>query len=194
MRRSSRGEDQSSLLGNHSGVRRSCCARSRSGGSVRPDPTICPDSASHIQAVGTTLRANASAAGQRKYRHDDEWRRRRNREKNDRVLTLGLRLADLATDVPARLERFSEGRTLLPALRRLGHPPAVIRPRCPSLPTTPPAPRSSAQWLAAAVLTDARLVSPHARRVSGRGRLARGRPREDDMAGTLGEADLDPGD
>ncbi|HXV91841.1 MAG TPA: DNA topoisomerase IB [Pseudonocardia sp.] len=65
---------------------------------------ICPDPAGHIQAVGT------DAAGRRQYRYHEEWRRARDREKHERVLTLGTRLADVRAEVVARLREQGMGR------------------------------------------------------------------------------------
>jgi DNA topoisomerase-1 len=65
---------------------------------------ICPDPEGHIQAVGT------DAAGRRQYRYHEEWRRRRDREKHDRVLTLGGTLADVRGELATRLREKGLGR------------------------------------------------------------------------------------
>ena len=58
---------------------------------------ISPDAQGHIQAIGT------DAAGRRQYRYHDDWRTARDREKHDRVLTLGKRLVEVRTEVVERL-------------------------------------------------------------------------------------------
>lgn len=68
------------------------------------DVWISPDPGGHIQVIGT------DAAGRRQYRYHDEWRRAKDREKHDRVLTLGRRLADVRTEVVARLGEPGLGR------------------------------------------------------------------------------------
>jgi DNA topoisomerase I len=68
------------------------------------DVWICPDPEGHIQAIGT------DAAGRRQYRYHEEWRRRRDMEKHDRVLTLGRKLADVRTEVVTRLQEKGLGR------------------------------------------------------------------------------------
>jgi DNA topoisomerase I len=68
------------------------------------DVWICPDPHGHIQAVGT------DAAGRRQYRYHDDWRTARDREKHDRVLTLGRRLFEVRTEVVARLDTSGLGR------------------------------------------------------------------------------------
>jgi DNA topoisomerase-1 len=65
---------------------------------------ICPDPAGHIQAVGT------DAAGRRQYRYHDAWRRQRDAQKHERVLTLGNRLPDVRAAVTARLGTPGLGR------------------------------------------------------------------------------------
>jgi DNA topoisomerase I len=79
------------------------------------DVWICPEPEGHIQAVGT------DAAGRRQYRYHEEWRRRRDQEKHDRVLTLGRALADVRVDVVARLQEKGLGRdrVLAAAVRML---------------------------------------------------------------------------
>jgi DNA topoisomerase I len=68
------------------------------------DVWICPDPEGHIQAVGTDV------AGRRQYRYHQEWRRRRDIEKHDRVLTLGAELADARKDVVSRMRAAGLGR------------------------------------------------------------------------------------
>ncbi|MHC1562440.1 DNA topoisomerase IB [Actinomycetospora sp. C-140] len=63
------------------------------------DVWICADPAGHIQAVGT------DAAGRRQYRYHEEWTRRRDTEKFDRVLRLGHVIGDARTEIGARLGR-----------------------------------------------------------------------------------------
>ncbi len=58
------------------------------------DVWICPHESGHIQAVGT------DDAGRRQYRYHDEWRRRRDLEKFDRIL-------DFADHLPALREQIS---------------------------------------------------------------------------------------
>jgi DNA topoisomerase I len=79
------------------------------------DVWICPDPMGHIQAVGT------DAAGRRQYRYHDEWRLARDKEKHDRVLTLGQRLPEVRTEVVARLGQpgLSRDRVLAAAMRML---------------------------------------------------------------------------
>jgi len=76
---------------------------------------IAPDPDAHIQAVGT------DAAGRRQYRYHDEWRRQRDAEKHERVLTLGTTLADVRAEVAARLavKECSRERVLAGAVRML---------------------------------------------------------------------------
>jgi DNA topoisomerase-1 len=68
------------------------------------DVWISPDPKGHIQAVGT------DAAGRRQYRYHDEWRRLRDRDKHDRVLSLGARLVDVRGEVLTRLTEKGLGR------------------------------------------------------------------------------------
>jgi DNA topoisomerase I len=68
------------------------------------DVWISPDPDGHIQAIGT------DAAGRRQYRYHEEWRRARDREKHDRVLTLGRILPRVRDDVVARLQQPGLGR------------------------------------------------------------------------------------
>jgi DNA topoisomerase-1 len=65
---------------------------------------ICPDPEGHIQAVGV------DAAGRRQYRYHEEWRRRRDREKYERVLTLGGALPDVRVELVERLRQKGLGR------------------------------------------------------------------------------------
>jgi DNA topoisomerase-1 len=58
---------------------------------------ICPDPEGHIQAVGV------DAAGRRQYRYHEEWRRRRDREKYERVLALGRALPEVREELVRRL-------------------------------------------------------------------------------------------
>lgn len=59
------------------------------------DVWICPHPNGHIQAIGT------DAAGRRQYRYHDDWRRKRDLEKFDRVLTF-------AEKLPAMREKIDE--------------------------------------------------------------------------------------
>jgi DNA topoisomerase IB len=68
------------------------------------DVWISPDPRGHIQAVGT------DAAGRRQYRYHDDWRTARDRDKHDRVLTLGSRLVEVRTEVVTRLGTSGLGR------------------------------------------------------------------------------------
>ena len=68
------------------------------------DVWISPDANGHIQAIGT------DAAGRRQYRYHDQWRTARDREKHDRVLTLGRRLVEVRGEVVARLGAAGLGR------------------------------------------------------------------------------------
>ncbi len=68
------------------------------------DVWISPDPHGHIQAIGT------DAAGRRQYRYHDDWRTARDREKHDRVLTLGRRLVQVRTEVVTRLAEPGLGR------------------------------------------------------------------------------------
>jgi DNA topoisomerase I len=62
------------------------------------DVWICPDPLGHIQAVGT------DDAGRRQYCYHDEWRRRRDLVKHERVLTLGQRLHRVREQVRERMQ------------------------------------------------------------------------------------------
>ncbi len=68
------------------------------------DVWICPFESGHIQAVGT------DAAGRRQYRYHDEWRRKRDLEKFDRIL-------DFADMLPALRVQIAED-LQLPGLSR----------------------------------------------------------------------------
>jgi DNA topoisomerase-1 len=68
------------------------------------DVWISPDARGHIQAVGTDV------AGRRQYRYHDDWRTARERDKHDRVLTLGRRLEKVRTEVVSRLGEAGLGR------------------------------------------------------------------------------------
>lgn len=61
------------------------------------DVWICPRSDGHMQAVGT------DDAGRRQYRYHEEWRRRRDAEKHDRVLRLARRLPQVRQTVSEQL-------------------------------------------------------------------------------------------
>ncbi|HEX2301712.1 MAG TPA: DNA topoisomerase IB, partial [Pseudonocardiaceae bacterium] len=76
---------------------------------------ICPSPEGHIQAVGT------DDAGRRQYRYHDEWRRRRDAEKHDRVLRLARRLPRVREMVAEQLDGPGLGceRVLAAALRML---------------------------------------------------------------------------
>ena len=76
---------------------------------------ICPHPRGHIQAVGT------DDAGRRQYRYHEEWRRRRDAEKHDRVLRLGRKLPRLRQQVAEQLAGpgLSCERVLAAALRML---------------------------------------------------------------------------
>jgi DNA topoisomerase IB len=68
------------------------------------DVWICPTPGGHIQAVGT------DAAGRRQYRYHEEWRRQRDREKYERVLTLGAALPEVRQELVQRLQEKGLGR------------------------------------------------------------------------------------
>lgn len=76
---------------------------------------ICPDREGHIQAVGV------DAAGRRQYRYHEEWRRRRDREKYERVLTLGRTLPGVREELARRLrgKGLGEERVLAGGVRML---------------------------------------------------------------------------
>jgi DNA topoisomerase I len=79
------------------------------------DVWISPHPAGHIQAVGT------DAAGRRQYRYHDEWRRKRDLEKFDRILDFADMLPMLRRKVAADLELpgLPERRVLACAARML---------------------------------------------------------------------------
>jgi DNA topoisomerase-1 len=79
------------------------------------DVWICALPGGHIQAVGT------DAAGRRQYRYHDEWRRRRDAAKHDRVLRLGRRLPVVRAQIREQLDDrgLSCDRVLAAALRML---------------------------------------------------------------------------
>jgi DNA topoisomerase IB len=68
------------------------------------DVWICPWSNGHLQAVGT------DAAGRRQYRYHEEWRRRRDAEKFDRMLEFARALPALRSTVSAHLATGGPGR------------------------------------------------------------------------------------
>lgn len=76
---------------------------------------ICPWPDGHIQAVGT------DDAGRRQYRYHEEWRRRRDAEKHDRVLRLARRLPRVRHTVSEQLagRGLTYERVLAAALRML---------------------------------------------------------------------------
>jgi DNA topoisomerase IB len=79
------------------------------------DVWICPQPNGHIQAIGT------DAAGRRQYRYHDEWRRKRDLEKFDRVLTFADGLPAMRERINAdlRQEGLCESRVLACAARLL---------------------------------------------------------------------------
>jgi DNA topoisomerase IB len=79
------------------------------------DVWICALPGGHIQAVGT------DDAGRRQYRYHDEWRRRRDADKHDRVLRLGRRLPAVRAQIREQLSCRGLGcdRVLAAALRML---------------------------------------------------------------------------
>lgn len=76
---------------------------------------ICALPGGHIQAVGT------DDAGRRQYRYHDEWRRRRDADKHDRVLRLARRLPKVRARIGEQLggRGLSCDRVLAAALRML---------------------------------------------------------------------------
>ncbi len=76
---------------------------------------ICALSGGHIQAVGT------DDAGRRQYRYHDEWRRRRDADKYDRVRRLARRLPAVRAQISEQLDGRGLGcdRVLAAALRML---------------------------------------------------------------------------
>ncbi len=81
------------------------------------DVWICPDPNGHLQAVGT------DAAGRRQYRYHDAWRRRRDREKFDRMLRFAQQLPALRGGCADDLRGPTLGRErlLACAVRLLDH-------------------------------------------------------------------------
>src|SRR5947209_3097127 len=79
------------------------------------DVWICAQPGGHIQAVGT------DDAGRRQYLYHDEWRRRRDAAKHDRVLRLGRRLPAVREQIREDLDGRGLGceRVLGAALRML---------------------------------------------------------------------------
>jgi DNA topoisomerase IB len=79
------------------------------------DVWICPHPTGHIQAMGT------DAAGRRQYRYHEEWRRKRDLEKFDRVLSLAEDLQAMRVVVAVHLsqEGLTEQRVLACAARLL---------------------------------------------------------------------------
>ncbi|MCA1835083.1 MAG: DNA topoisomerase IB [Actinobacteria bacterium] len=79
------------------------------------DVWICAQPGGHIQAVGT------DDAGRRQYLYHDEWRRRRDAAKHDRVLRLGRRLPAVRAQIREDLNGRGLGceRVLAAALRML---------------------------------------------------------------------------
>jgi DNA topoisomerase I len=79
------------------------------------DVWICPLPGGHIQAVGT------DDAGRRQYLYHEEWRRRRDAAKHDRVLRLGRRLPAVRAQIREDLNGRGLGceRVLAAALRML---------------------------------------------------------------------------
>jgi DNA topoisomerase IB len=79
------------------------------------DVWICPYDSGHIQAIGT------DAAGRKQYRYHDEWRRKRDLEKFDRILDFADMLPQLRQRVAAdlALPGVPERRVLACAVRML---------------------------------------------------------------------------
>lgn len=79
------------------------------------DVWICPHPHGHIQAVGI------DDAGRRQYRYHEEWRRRRDAEKHDRVLRLARRLPRIRGQLAEELNQreLTYERVLAAALRML---------------------------------------------------------------------------
>ncbi|MBF6619789.1 MAG: DNA topoisomerase IB [Patulibacter sp.] len=59
---------------------------------------ICPDPRGHLQATGI------DAAGRTQYRYHDQWRRRRDRQKFERMLEFAEALPKLRTEIDAQLQ------------------------------------------------------------------------------------------
>ena len=81
------------------------------------DVWVAPDPRGHLQATGI------DDAGRRQYLYHQEWRRQRDRQKHDRVLTMVPRLPDFRTIVEQQLggRGWHRDRTLAVALRMLDH-------------------------------------------------------------------------
>lgn len=79
------------------------------------DVWICPHESGHIQAIGT------DAAGRKQYRYHDEWRRKRDLAKFDRILDFADMLPELRRQVAAdlALPGMPERRVLACAVRML---------------------------------------------------------------------------
>jgi len=79
------------------------------------DVWICPEANGHLQAVGT------DAAGRRQYLYHEAWRRRRDRQKFDRILEFAERLPALRRRVrrDLRLDGMPRERALACAVRLL---------------------------------------------------------------------------
>jgi DNA topoisomerase-1 len=80
------------------------------------DVWICPDPRGHLQATGV------DAAGRTQYRYHDQWRRRRDRQKFDRMLEFAEALPALRAEIDAELRGGDEPtreRTLAAAVRLL---------------------------------------------------------------------------
>ncbi len=79
------------------------------------DVWICPWPNGHIQAIGT------DDAGRRQYLYHEEWRRQRDQQKYDRVLSLAPLLPDFRKAIAADLDTrgFPRARTVAVALRVL---------------------------------------------------------------------------
>jgi DNA topoisomerase IB len=79
------------------------------------DVWICPYANGHIQAVGT------DAAGRKQYRYHEEWRRKRDLEKFDRVLTVAEGLPAMRAVIAAQLAEpgLTRNRVLACAARLL---------------------------------------------------------------------------
>ncbi len=74
---------------------------------------ICPDPLGHLQATGV------DAAGRTQYRYHDQWRRRRDRQKFERMLEFAESLPKLRAEIDARLREpeLTRERVLAAAVR-----------------------------------------------------------------------------
>ncbi|MFA4928160.1 MAG: DNA topoisomerase IB, partial [Patulibacter sp.] len=75
---------------------------------------ICPDPLGHLQATGI------DAAGRTQYRYHDQWRRRRDRQKFERMLEFAEALPNLRSEIDAQLredEELTRDRVLAAAVR-----------------------------------------------------------------------------